>query len=401
MFRLNVVPFVAVLLTAFISGCAGEPTAVQDGVAYAQVTPNVETVLREGVDKNRAAKLEAMSDRELLVAMLTKLDALEARLETETRAVYARMDSFVARVESGGEPLGVLGAPPVQKERSRGTQQCLELNFGTEAEFAQLLEALGRAEAGLGAWAGSGAFADLLGRLRLKGEFKVVKGAIQVKKEWCFGRSASRQRTGVFGVASEAAGSNGVLAAANDPNAIEDQIEAAIQALGLTEANASRALDEVARLGSSLPDCRPRDCAASLLSALPLPGDLRSMFANPAELFRQRAGELGDFALEQLCSLDFGSGPFGAQASQACDLRGQMPDVARLVGIFNGLDGLPTRLSALTDNVGSICGRVKQMLNTNLVIPKRTVDFGQPIGEVTTFPGYSARLFPAGLSVSC
>ena len=159
-----------------------------------------------------------------------------------------------------------------------------------------------------------------------------------------------------------------------------------------------RAVDAVA--GFSLADFRfGRGAGAALLSSLPLPPDVANLIENPENIV-QRATEAAQFAVDKVCSQTLFSGEFAQRATQACNLRGQVPTPQELIGILQGLDGLPATLGGLREDLSDTCGAVNAMRPARVTIPPVDVAFPLGIGDVRTFPGFDRALFP-GVAAVC
>lgn len=152
--------------------------------------------------------------------------------------------------------------------------------------------------------------------------------------------------------------------------------------------------------------------AAQLVQALPLPDDIRNLVLDPSTIFNQ-ASSAASYATDQLCGQALRVGAFADVVDTGCDLRDQMPSPATVAQVFSSLDGLPTTLGALQGDLNTLQGSVgtlqvamNNMCNSlgdvtqrQLTIPARTIEIlGQ---SYTTFPGYSARLFPGMPRPSC
>lgn len=292
----------------------------------------------------------AMTDRELVVAMLVRMDSLEARVERNTRAA---VEEVVAALGDGS-----LSLARADRERSRGTEQCVEIKMGSEAEMQTVITILGNAFGGVGAWAGTGGSANLKAEAEAKARIEPLKGAIEVKKSWCFGRGATRDPV----VGSAVANASLRAADPQDPQAVESALDALITQLGLTDARASQALSQLSTVAGGVPHCRPGDCVPQLLETLPIPGDLRGLLNDPRTFLRQRAPDYGDFALDQLCNLGF-PGAFGTRLEQACDIRDRVPDTAELFGTYESLVGIPGLVAEIDDRLSVVCARTSDLIS--------------------------------------
>ena len=78
----------------------------------------------------------------------------------------------------------------------------------------------------------------------------------------------------------------------------------------------------------------------------------------------------------------------------------RVPSAQALIGILQGLDGLPTTIGGLRENLLDACGVVNAMRPARVTIPSATVTFPLGIGDVQVFPGFDRALFP-GLGSAC
>ena len=78
-----------------------------------------------------------------------------------------------------------------------------------------------------------------------------------------------------------------------------------------------------------------------------------------------------------------------------------MPSGTTLIGILNGLDGLPATVGTLQSSMSQVCNTLGTMVPETLSIPAVVVTFPLGIGPIETFPGYSRRLFPGLAAPSC
>jgi hypothetical protein len=159
-----------------------------------------------------------------------------------------------------------------------------------------------------------------------------------------------------------------------------------------------RAVDAVASF--SLADLRfGSGAGAALLNSLPMPPDVANLLRNP-ETILQQAAQATQFAIDKVCSQTLFTGEFAQRASQACTLRGQVPDGQALIGILRGLDGLPTTLGGLQDHLSGTCGAVNAMRPARVTIDPVDVTMPAPVGTVRVFPGFDRALFP-GVGAVC
>jgi len=352
--------------------------------------------------QNDPLAVSTMSDRELLVAVLTKLNALETRLEEEARFARAHFDSL-ARV--GGIQL----APTPKADVAIEASVCGNFAFQADGKLESSLSLWGGGEGMLGVDAyGNGAKGVVRGFATQ--DVKVVPaGGASLTLQLC------AKGTGGIGflgspTASGAAGPIARAAPAPVPGAAEallrnvlqsipaDNLAAAATRLGMDGSRLGQAVDAVASF--SLADLQfGSGGAANLLNTLPIPPDITNMLRNP-ETILQRASQASQFAIDRVCGQTLFTGEFAQRALQACDLRGQVPSGQALIGILQGLDGLPTTLGGLRQDLLGACSVVNAMRPARVTIPSKTVTFPLGIGDVEVFPGFDRPLFP-GLSAAC
>ncbi len=326
----------------FALGCEGD------------VTQPTEASAQEGQPEPAEPGAYAdMTDRELMITVLQRMDSLEARVEREALLVQARVEDLLVGVE-GGTTVGARA----DRQRSRGTQQCLEIAVGSKAKLKNLITILGNAFAGLGAWAGTGGTANLKALAKLRAEFDPLETQVAVKKSWCFGRGATRDPFIGNTVASEGTAS----ANAPEPLGLESQLASVVNQLGLNEARATQALSQISSTASGLPSCRPGNCAQAVADVLPMPADFRAMLDNPRTFFQQRAPDFGDFTLDQMCAGIF-PGDFGTRLDQACDLRDRVPDTDQLFSTYEALDGIQDLVYEIDDRLSLVCKRTGRLIS--------------------------------------
>jgi len=349
-----------------------------------------------------AISATSLSDRELLVAVLTKLNALEARFEKEAQLARARIDSLLV---SG---VGNIALAPTPKA-------AVELEASVCGNF--VFQADGKLESGLTLWGGGEGMLGVdgygngaIGQVRgfATNDVKLIPaGGASVTTQICAKGTGALE----FGGAPPASVGTvaGVQSVASVPGAAEtllrnllaavpaDNLAAAATRLGMDGSRLGRAVDAVA--GFSLADFHfGRGAGAALLSNLPLPPDVAHLIQNPENILG-RAAEAAQFAVDKVCSQTLFSGEFAQRATQACNLRGQVPSPEALIGILQGLDGLPTTLGGLREDLSGACGAVNAMRPARVTIPPEDVTFPLGIGEVRVFPGFDRALFPGVVAV--
>jgi hypothetical protein len=383
--------------TLFAVAACGDASPTAPASAQAA---QAEAIQAQEKPETTATDLEAMSDRELLIAVMGKLNALEARMENESHAVYARIDSLI----SGNAFAGFTGQVMAAQEAKKGAraeavveaQICYEYDFRANMSMASTVALGAAAQAGAGVDAyGNGAQgqAGAFARQKVEVEPGASGGAVfQV----CIRGNAG------IGVEESPLIQDAVQIARSR---VAD-MQATADLLGFDPTGLYQGIGSIASF--SLSDLQfGRGAAPALVSSLPLPSDLANLMSDPAGIL-QRAADAGQYALDQLCSQTLFTGELAQLGSQACDLRDQTPSVAELIAILQGLDGLPNTLAALDGNLFSVCENVNDMLDASISIPRRqaTIFAGQSIGTFslertfTTFPAFNADLFPSAPQLS-
>lgn len=274
----------------------------------------------------KATDLEAMSDRELLIAVMGKLNALEARMENETEAVYARIDSLVSTAGSYPILAAAAIAEPADKLKD-GLKKATEGYYVIECrrigkqvshkvQYKARAEAGGQAEVGPDAVeAEANAQAEVELEIATEGEPRTVGKAY---KEVCKSEPVTAQVA-----------------------AIVDMMESA-SGLGLNLANLERFTQ------SFLTDTQIGfDRIESILSTLPIPIDQLALLRDPLSL-AQQSREVFDFAMDNRCNPNLYAGTRLADVmSEVCALEDQLPTIQEAADILTGLGDLD--LSALGD----------------------------------------------------
>lgn len=348
------------------------------------------------------ADFENLSNRELLVQVLTKLNALEARVDREALAVRARVDSAIAAgVMAGALPLPVSGSADLGIEATACAAGEGEIKGRVESK----VELKGEGEGSVGAEPiGDGALAKL--KLLASSVASVLPGGkMNLKIEVCAklgGGAGTGLRGAQFAFAPSSVKTSpsplqplleGMLQTIS-----QDKMAAAISALQMNGSKLNLGLDAITGLTSG--DLSfGKAAAASLMDALPLPAGIRNLVADPLSVL-QKAPEALQFATDRLCSQTAFPGEMATLASQACSLRGQIPSAGTVIGILQGLNGLPTTLGSLQSGLQGACAAVNGMLPARVVISPVDVSFPLGIGTVRVFPGFDRPVFP-GITASC
>lgn len=364
-------------LLALTTGCSDEPTAPT-------APGDTDALLNQ-------------TDRQLLVAVLDKLNAMEARLEHEAQFARARFDSLAS---AGGATF----APTPNGSFEIEASLCGSFVFQADGKLESSLSLWGGGEGMLGVDAyGNGATGLVRGFATQ--DVKVVPaggGAITVQLcakgigGLAFGGSPSADPA-IAGVPPVAGAAEAFLRDLLQSVSV-DQLATAAGRLRMTGAGLGNAVDAVSSF--SLSDLRfGRGAGAALLGALPMPADVAALLSNPENILQQ-AVEATQFAVDKVCDQSLFTGPLAQRASQACTLRDQVPSAQSLIGILQGLNGLPATLTSLGSDLADACGAVNAMRPARVTIDPVSVNFPLGIGTVQVFPGFDRGLFP-GLGAIC
>lgn len=334
-----------------------------------------------------STRLASMTTRELLLAVLDRLDTLEARFEREAAAARARLDGLVAG--GGGIALAKQGKADLFAEVS--VCGAKEVAASGKMESSLSLWGGGEGQVGVDAY-GNGATGEI--RAFATQDVKVIPGgSASLAVEVCV------KGSGGFGASGNIPAGAAETLLRNALAAVPaNQLAAVATGFGMEGTSIGGALDAIASF--TLADLRfGRGSTAPLLDALPLPSDLANLLRNPEGIL-DRAAEAGQFAVDKLCAQTLFTGEFAQRASRACDLRDQVPSAAELIDILRGLDGLPGSVSALESDLSSACSRINAMRSARVDIDPAVVNFPLGIGDVTTFPGYNQAVF-LGIAAAC
>lgn len=345
----------------------------------------------------------AMSDRELLVTLLTRLDALESRFELEARAARGQLDSALAHVAGAGGPQ--LAPAPTSAALATEASVCFSYQFAADAKMESKVRMTGQGVAGAGVDAyGNGAVAAV--GLQALQELHFVPGGNAALQLQVCGKMGTERSAGpptaTSGVSRVAAapptgGPAQQLLSAALQSLPPDQLAAAATMFRMEGSRMRQGLDLVT--GFSLADLPfGRGATGSLIDALPLPADVASLARNPENLL-QKAADAGRYALDRLCDQQLFTGEFAQRASQACNLRDDAPSVSELIDIVDELDGLPGQISSLNNRLSDACATVRnELVPRTVVIPETEITkTGVVVG---VFPQTTIRPF-SGLGTIC
>lgn len=356
-------------------------------------------------------------------AQTAELAQIQAQLETVLERLNEIEEAQTEQFGQVDEELGTLGSTINQLAVDVGasvgasaaieSSLCYKSSIGAQAGYDASLDLRGQADGMLGVDAyGNGGTATLRAKLeqKLGGD---VKGANALELQLC------GKLTGQTGVE----GGAGVSIDSTDPVvALLEDVTASVGTSGLTAAasvvdmNGSRANQGLTLLGSLSPSSLTSPLSgggtSTLADAVPLPPDLRSRIEDPRSVLSD-ATSIAQSSIDLLCEQSLQVGEFGSLLSSGCDLRDQAPAPGDVLDIVSGLDGIQLTLdsfdSSLTtventlasveNGLGSVCNTVGAVTGQRLNIPARTVTI---LGTTyTTFPGYSADLFPALAAPNC
>ena len=359
-----------------------------------------------GAQSADLARIQASLD-----AVMAKLDTVRAELGEEVGALSADVAAIGTTLEAlGGEVgAGVSAGAYTQVEGS----VCVKSGFSADVGFNSGGQLDGQAVGTLGLDGyGNGGKGRLIARAVQRIEVE-PKGGLGLEVQVC------GKLVGEVGLDA------GATITLSDSDALTlllqdllnqvsmPQISSAASARNMNGVRLSQGLNALSTLSmAQLPFGSGGGSAGQLMDALPLPEDIRALATDPAGLLDDALGA-AQYATDQLCGQALRVGDFAALVAAGCDLRDEAPSPATVIDIFNGLDGLPTTLTGLQSSIdvlegsmasvqsglGNVCTTLGNVTQTNLTIPSRTIEIlGQ---SYTTFPGYSARLFPGMARPSC
>lgn len=386
------------LLSMLLTGLCAAVVACSDSSPTAPASAQAaQAPAPQALEKTEAAKpgdLQDMTDRELLMAVLTKLNALEARLEYETEAVYARMDSLASSIVAGADLAGPIAFAKGDKGKKADALAevsiCGQWDFFAKAKVGSTVSIWGGGEGKLGVDAYGNGAQGLVNAFATQ-EVKVEpsgRGSLIVQ-------ICGKANAGV-GIENAPQPLRDLLAAVDLPG-----LSSASTGLGMTGEAVNQAVDVISTF--SLADLPFGSGAGSLVNSIPMPPGMRNLLSSPADIL-QKATEAGSYAVDKLCNQTLFTGEFADRASKACELRDQTPSVDELIGILQGLDGLPDRLATIDGNLFAACASVNQMLEAPKIdIPRRNVTIfegGALETTFTAFPGFERELFPSSKPLS-
>lgn len=354
-------------------------------------------------------------------AQTAELAQIQARLET----VLERLDEIeqgqAERFGQVDEELGTIASTVNQLAVSVGVSAgasaaiegsiCHKTSLGGSANYQAAFDLRGQADGMLGVDAyGNGANATLRAYLTQKLDAQVKPGA-SLEMQICGKLSG---HTGVDG---------GVSIDPTDPiiTALQDltasvsssQLASAASTVDMTGSRAGQALDLLTSLSpSEVSSSFSGGGTSALVGALPMPAQMRTRIEDPQSVLTE-ARTIGESSVDLLCDQRLQVGEFATLLASGCDLRDQVPAPGDVIDIISGLDGiqmtlnsfdsslttLENSMASLDGAVSNVCSTVGSVTGQILTIPPRTVTI---LGTTyTTFPGYSAALFPSIGAPSC
>lgn len=374
-----------------------------------------------GIDATAPADLEGLTDRQLLIALVTKVDALEARLDRESRLAHALIDSVRATPHwdgllaltamAAGAPPGD-GTPPGGGGGGGGmaldiatiltrtellvaqtdsmmdalynpwAQHTLCFDLAAPLTFAAQLTDVGEAEVGGGVGVkvfGNGVKLDIRGRQEL-----ALSAALAVEPAFnysaCWDPGAHRAGTLTAGASMAAASATGPQ---------REDLERAFNAMGLSPAVVSNTLETA------------NSVLSGQLGFVDLPGLAESVWLPPAvhnlvrnpQAFTAGVQQAGEDALLRLCDTSLYPADVRDVVAEACAL--QLPSLQTLV--------TPIDLTPLETGFASLCTGFNGLLSESFKIPSTTLPSASisipGVWSGTTFPGatiggQTIQLFP-------
>ena len=340
--------------------------------------------------------------RTMLETVLVRLDEIETRVARQDTTVTTQLAAMGNTVSSIAVGVGVGVDPTVGGAAQLEGSICAQYGFAAAARFHSAITLRGRGDAKLGVDAyGNGGTASI-NAFGGQSIGVIPQGGASATFQVC----AKLSGQAGLNAAADGAGSN--LQVTDETKTLlqnliasvgSSQLAAAASARGMTGPRAAQALSALTSLSAGdLPFGGAG--AASLVGALPLPGDMAEMLTDPSKIL-DKAADAGAYAVARICDQKLFTGEFAGKLDDACNLRTQMPSGTTLIDILQGLDGLPTTIGTLQNSMNQVCNTLGTMAPGTFSIPATYVDFPLGIGTVQTFPGYTRRLFPGLSAPSC
>lgn len=357
----------SLLLNVTLVSCGAEPTAPQ------------------GPSADVLEKLTEISGR--LAAIEAKMDAHESDLADRIDSLETRVTS----VASGATPLGSQDAARldsilalasyVATDVSTGSWEgCGKLELGLSAKVSGGGKVEGEGKGSLGAWAGTGAFAGALLKIRNN-----VEGEVALGLPFEFGYCLP-----LFGEAPPVRAGPGAAGARIANASISSSVTGVISQLGLTQASLETAVGGLSGIfqNTGFPTTQ------QLAGVLPLPPALAGKLGDPVGTLQSQASARATEALSFLCNGNWG-GALSTPIATACGQIGAgSTDIGGLVTMMQQFPAMQATLSTVSTVSDAICTRMNTIGNRSLTIPN-PLDIGP-----TNLYGPS-RLFPSYTNVSC
>ena len=364
------------------------------------------------VDLREPAALQGLTDRQLLITLLTRVDALEARLDSEARLARALVDTirnapqWEALVSLAANAAGVPPADPGGNGGQGGIATDIEtlltstetllvrsdsmmdalynpwaqhslcfdlaVPFHVGAELMQVGQA--EVEGGLGAFVfGNGADVEVRGRTELD-----LKLGLSV--EPAFNYSACWDPGAHRGGGPAGAGFRAASLAGPD----QADLESAFNAIGLSPAAVASTLQAGRDLLSGSPGFLD---LADLPSSIWTPPAVQNLATEAA--LRNALRQAGADAVSRLCDTDLYPPEIRDAVAEACAV--ELPSLQTIVA--------PVNLAPLQNSVTALCTTFNGLLSESFSIPSFTIPRQQ-----YSFLGISQETFPGatipGVSIS-
>jgi hypothetical protein len=340
--------------------------------------------------------------RSMLETVMVRLDSIDARALREHDSLTTELAALGTTVSNIAVGVGVGVNPTVGGQAQLEGSLCFQYGWQAAARFHSAITLRGRGDATVGVDGyGNGGTAniDAFGGQSIG---VMPQGGASANLQVC------AKLSGQAGINSAAAGAGPNMQVTDATKTLlqnliasvgSDQLAAAASARNMSGPRAAQALSALTSLSTGdLPFGGAG--AASLVGALPLPADMSALLSDPSKIL-DKAAAAGAYAVDRICDQKLFTGEFAGKLNDACNLRNQMPSGTTLIGILNGLDGLPATVGTLQSSMTQVCNTLGTMTPETLSIPAVTVTFPLGIGPIQTFPGYSRRLFPGLSAPSC
>ena len=324
-------------------------------------------------------------------AILARLDAISARLDSmqtamakQSDTVTSRLTQLAAAIGSAGSVSGTSGTRAsglgsqidsllalasyiADNAYTPSTQFCVGVSLGANGAFGMKSAVDGKASADLGAWAGTGAFAG--GEVKTQGE---LGGSLGV------GLAGSVSQCTSAGSVPPSRNAQADLAA----TPVKTAIASLRDRLNWGGDPLSGPTTRLASLGTGGPP-QLRD----VVSAIPIPSALQSAFNDPTGYVATQLPDKISTAVSNLCTRSWNSAAVSNGITYACgQISSGSTDIGGMFGMLNDFPAVQTAANLATTAISGICTRINTLGATSLTIPN-------PL-NIGPSPFYSARLFP-------